>query len=401
MIMKRKKTIDSLYYITHINNVPSILKRGILSHALIEKENIQPTPVYDQQIVTNRSHKLTPDGKSLWEYANFYFQPRNPMLYRVINENKDYGIVVLSIQPGILGRQGAFITTGNAASNISQILPATSYKEKEIISEIIKGIDIEWWKDEDGTKRKIMAECLVPNTVTPDLIQAIYVPTENTAKKLEEVIQNSEYKNLVKPPVSIEPNIFFLPSNRIALTNTVSLVEGDMFFSRMQTLTISVNCVGVMGKGLASTAKYRFPDMYVHYEDLCKKKILQMGKPKLHKRESSIFNQLAEETTSLPYENGETWFLLFPTKQHWKNNADIQGIEEGLKWIRDNYKQQGIKSLAMPALGCGLGNLQWQDVGPLMCKFLKELNIQVCIYLPTDGKIADEFLTKEFLLSLK
>ncbi|MDM3856707.1 MAG: macro domain-containing protein [Aphanizomenon gracile PMC649.10] len=105
--------------------------------------------------------------------------------------------------------------------------------------------------------------------------------------------------------------------------------------------------------------------------------------------------------TSLPYENGETWFLLFPTKQHWKNNADIQGIEEGLKWIRDNYKQQGIKSLAMPALGCGLGNLQWQDVGPLMCKFLKELDIQVCIYLPTDGKIADEFLTKEFLLSLK
>jgi hypothetical protein len=64
-----------------------------------------------------------------------------------------------------------------------------------------------------------------------------------------------------------------------------------------------------------------------------KKKILQMGKPKLHKRESSIFNQLAEETTSLPYENGETWFLLFPTKQHWKNNADIQGIEEGLNAV--------------------------------------------------------------------
>ena len=55
-----------------------------------------------------------------------------------------------------------------------------------------------------------------------------------------------------------------------------------------------------------------------------------------------------------------------------------------LKWIQDNYKQQGIKSLAMSALGCGLGNLQWQDVGPLMCKFLKELDIQVCIYLTTD-----------------
>ncbi|MBD2137201.1 DUF4433 domain-containing protein [Anabaena sp. FACHB-1237] len=400
MTTKRKKTIDSLYYITHIHNVPSILKRGILCHGVIDRENIKPVPIYDKQIVKNRSDRLTPDGKSLWEYANFYFQPRNPMLYRVMNENKDNGIVVLSIKPSILNSQGAFITTGNAASSTSHILPASRYKEREIITEIIKGIDIEWWKEEDGTKRKIMAECLVPNKVTPDLIQAIYVPTENIAKKLEELIEKSESKNLVKPPISIEPDIFFLPVRRIALTNTVSLVEGDMFFSRMQTLTISVNCVGVMGKGLASTAKYRFPDMYVHYEDLCKKKILQMGKPQLHKRESSIFNQLAEDTTSLPYENGETWFLLFPTKQHWKNHADIQGIETGLKWIQDNYKQQGIKSLAMPALGCGLGNLQWQDVGPLMCKFLKDLDIRVCIYLPTDGKIADEFLTREFLLSL-
>lgn len=397
--MKRKKTIDSLYYITHINNIPSILKRGVLSHTIVDRENIQRTLVYDKQIVVNRSSKSTPDGKSLWEYANFYFQPRNPMLYRVINENKDNGIVVLSIQPSILTRKGAFITTGNAASGMSEILPATRFTEREVIAEIIKGIDIEWWKEEDGTKRKIMAECLVPNTVTPDLIQAIYVPTENCAKKLEEIIQNSEYKNLPTPPVSIEPTMFFLPSNRIALTNTVSLIEGDMFFSKMQTLTISVNCVGVMGKGLASTAKYRFPDMYVHYEDLCKKRILQMGKPKLHKRESSIFNQLAEETTSLPYENGETWFLLFPTKQHWKNNADINGIEEGLKWIQDNYKKEGIKSLAMPALGCGLGNLEWHEVGPLMCKYLKHLDIHISIYLPTDGKVAEEFLTKEFLLS--
>jgi hypothetical protein len=70
-----------------------------------------------------------------------------------------------------------------------------------------------------------------------------------------------------------------------------------------------------------------------------------------------------------------------------------------LKWIQDNYKQQGIKSLAMPALGCGLGNLQWQDVGPLMCKFLKELDIQVCIYLPTDGKHLIIHVQYTFLLN--
>ncbi|MCX7597183.1 MAG: DarT ssDNA thymidine ADP-ribosyltransferase family protein [Fischerella sp.] len=308
-------------------------------------------------------------------------------------------MVVLSIQPSILNSKGAFITNGNAASPISEFFPTSQLQD--ILPKIIEGIDIEWWKEEDGTKRKIMAECLVPKSVSPDLIQTIYVPTENVAKKLEKLIEGSDFKSLPRLTISIEPNMFFLPYKTIPLTKTFSLVEGDMFFSRMQTLTISVNCVGVMGKGLASTAKYRFPDMYVYYEDLCKKKILQMGKPKLYKREYSIFNQLAEETISLQYRNGETWFLLFPTKTHWKNNADRDGIEKGLQWLQENYKQEGIKSLAMPALGCGLGNLEWHDIGPLMCKYLKNMDIDVSIYLPTDRKVADEFLTKEFLFSSK
>ncbi|MBD2441414.1 hypothetical protein [Nostoc sp. FACHB-110] len=53
----------------------------------------------------------------------------------------------------------------------------------------------------------------------------------------------------------------------------------------------------------------------------------------------------------------------------------------------------------MPALGCGLGSLNWEDVGPLMCKYLKNLDIHVSIYLPTDRKVNKEFLKKEFLLS--
>lgn len=78
--MKRKKTIDSFYYITHSNNIESILKRGILSHTNVEKKIGQSTAIYDNQIVLNRKNKVTPDGKSLWDFANFYFQPRNPML---------------------------------------------------------------------------------------------------------------------------------------------------------------------------------------------------------------------------------------------------------------------------------------------------------------------------------
>jgi O-acetyl-ADP-ribose deacetylase (regulator of RNase III) len=90
---------------------------------------------------------------------------------------------------------------------------------------------------------------------------------------------------------------------------------------------------------------------------------------------------------------------LFPTKRHWRERADIVGIEEGLKWLLNNYKREGIKSLAVPALGCGLGRLEWRDVGPLMCRYLKTLDITVAIYLPTEKKVSSEFISRDFLLS--
>jgi O-acetyl-ADP-ribose deacetylase (regulator of RNase III) len=192
--------------------------------------------------------------------------------------------------------------------------------------------------------------------------------------------------------------MFFQPIRRIRIANNLSLVEGDLFFSQLQTLTISVNTVGVMGKGLASRAKYQFPDVYVVYQDVCRSKQLQMGKPHIYKRESFVDTELASDSTWLPNPNSNKWFLLFPTKNHWKENSDIDGIERGLIWLRENYRQEGIHSLAIPALGCGLGGLDWRDVGPLMCRYLADLDISVGVYLPREQAIIQEFLTKEFLL---
>ena len=195
-----------------------------------------------------------------------------------------------------------------------------------------------------------------------------------------------------------EPELFFLPSRKISLTKNLSLVEGDMFFSRMQTLTISVNTVGVMGKGLASRAKYQFPDVYVKYQDLCRRKILQMGKPYLYKRESSLDFILADESERLPNTNLQTWFLLFPTKTDWRKMADFKGIETGLNWLVNNYEKEGIESLEIPALGCGLGWLSWGTVGPMLCRYLQKLNIPVNLHLPLERRIPDEQLSKDFLL---
>ncbi|MFQ5613366.1 MAG: DarT ssDNA thymidine ADP-ribosyltransferase family protein, partial [Anaerolineae bacterium] len=332
----------------------------------------------------------TPDGKSLWNFANLYFQPRNPMLYRVIHEKSKEDIVIIGVRSDILNTQDVFISTGNAASFPSEILSASD--GLKIISRMWKVINSEWWKEEDGSKRKIMAECLIPDVVAPQFIQTVYVSSHSAANKVKTMLKQSSL------PVVPEPHMFFQPRRRISLTNRLSLIEGDMFFSMMHTLAISVNTVGIMGKGLASRAKYQFPDVYVFYQDVCRQRKLKMGKPYLYKREASLDDQLADGPPMLPNANSEKWFLLFPTKKHWRDGSDIKSIEKGLEWVRDNYKTEGVKSLAVPALGCGLGGLEWREVGPIMCAYLSGLEIPVGIYLPREQKLPNELLSKNFLL---
>jgi len=383
--------LRGLYYITHINNLPSILEKGILCHRKIEEERINFTPIYDAEIVASRKEKIVAEGRCLWDFVNLYFQPRNAMLYRVLffsSLNKE-DIVIIGLKGSILENENIFITTGNAASPNTEII--SSINAKKYLKSIREKTDKEWWASADGSKREMMAECLIPEMVAPENISEIYVSND---KALTEVKRISGER----VPIIPEPEMFFLPSRRIYLTETLSLIEGDMFFSRMQTLTISVNTVGVMGKGLASRAKYQFPDVYVKYQDLCKNKILRMGKPYLYKREESLDFILADEAERLTNLNLQTWFLLFPTKTDWRKMADLKGIEEGLEWLVSKYKDEGIKSLAIPALGCGLGWLPWGIVGPILCTYLKQLTIPVSLYLPLERKIPEEQLKPDFLI---
>jgi len=383
-----RRQLNELYYITHIDNVSSILTRGILSHSRIVSEKVPFTPIYNAEIVSSRRNRKTPDGKSLWDYANLYFQPRNAMLYQVICTRDHEEIALIAADRNLTSRPNVFVSTGNAASLTSDIVKPSA----TIINRILKQVDKVYWTDPDGSKRKLMAECLVPDGVPPEHIQRIYVSTHQAMEKLRSEIDRS---NL---PITPEPDWFFQPFRKRDLTDYLSLVEGDMFFSRLQTLTVSVNCVGVMGKGLASRAKWQFPDVYVFYQDLCRKRKLSLGKPYIYKRETSFDLQLADDPNSLPNPNAETWFILFPTKHHWRDQADIRGIEEGLRWIVSGVREMGLKSLALPALGCGLGRLEWKDVGPLMCRYLSKLEFPVWIYLPAEKEIPVQFLTKEYLL---
>jgi len=258
-----------LYYITHIGNIESILKFGILSHNEITKRGISYKHIYNPEIVEARQ-EIEIDGRSLCDFANVYFTPRNAMLFRVIHELELNEIAVLGINPGILERPDIFVSDGNARAVETKILPKS--EAEKMLLQIRKEANKTWWFAADGSKRKLMAECLVPGEIPPSDIISIYVASAEVKDKLQQQLSDCE-------PIIAQPDMFFLSALRNSIPSNISIFEGDMFFSNMQTLTISVNCVGIMGKGLASRAKYQFPDVYVYYQDLCRSRRLKLGLP--------------------------------------------------------------------------------------------------------------------------
>lgn len=161
----------------------------------------------------------------------------------------------------------------------------------------------------------------------------------------------------------------------------VRVLIGDLFESKAQTLVNTVNCVGVMGKGIAQEFKKRFPEMFEMYKHECDAKVLVPGKPSLYK---NLFG---------------SWILNFPTKRHWKSPTLVKDIENGLDYFNDHYKEWGVKAVAFPPLGCGNGGLKWTDVGPLMYEKLKDVDIPVEIYAPYGTP--KEQLSTEFLQDRK
>lgn len=151
----------------------------------------------------------------------------------------------------------------------------------------------------------------------------------------------------------------------------VRTLVGDLFESKAQTLVNTVNCVGVMGKGVALGFKSRFPDMYQDYVRRCKAGEVRLGRPYLYR------------SLVLP------WILNFPTKDHWRSVARLQDIVRGLEYLEQHYKEWGITSLAVPPLGCGEGQLEWRVVGPTLYRYLSRLDIPVELYAP-HGTLKEE-----------
>lgn len=141
------------------------------------------------------------------------------------------------------------------------------------------------------------------------------------------------------------------------------VVSGDIFSSRCQTLTNPVNCAGVMGRGLAEEFKRRYPAMFEDYRGRCVRGEVKIGEPFLWK-------------------SRERWVLNFPTKRHWREPSETEFIADGLAYAAEKAEEWGMVSLAVPALGCGLGGLEWEEVRKIMLEHLPPPGTDVEIFAP-------------------
>jgi O-acetyl-ADP-ribose deacetylase (regulator of RNase III)/uncharacterized protein YwgA len=160
---------------------------------------------------------------------------------------------------------------------------------------------------------------------------------------------------------------------------------GDLFESRAQTLVNTVNCVGVMGKGVAEQFKRRFPNMFDDYKSRADRKAVRLGEPYLYRGSPAI------------------QIVNFPTKDHWRSPSRLADIERGLDYFAAHTAEWGVTSLALPPLGCGNGGLEWSEVGPLIYRKLHNLPIDIEVFAPygtPKQQLTEEFLSAPSQMSL-
>ena len=152
---------------------------------------------------------------------------------------------------------------------------------------------------------------------------------------------------------------------------SITFKAGDLFLDDSEALVNTVNCVGVMGKGVALEFKRRWPENYKAYKKACEAKEMRPGR------------MMVFELSNLFGESGTKFIVNFPTKDHWRAKSKLEYISTGLDALVLDIKKYKIKSMALPPLGCGNGGLDWSVVRPLVVERLSELeDVNISIYGP-------------------
>lgn len=159
----------------------------------------------------------------------------------------------------------------------------------------------------------------------------------------------------------------------------ITQATGNLLEAPAEALVNTVNTVGVMGKGVALQFKRAFPENFAAYEKACKAGEVQPGRMFIFKTHALC---------------GPRYIINFPTKRHWRGPSRMEDIEAGLRALVTEVRRLGIRSIAMPPLGCGNGGLDWTEVRPRIEQAFAELpEVQALLFAPSGapspGKMAN------------
>lgn len=143
----------------------------------------------------------------------------------------------------------------------------------------------------------------------------------------------------------------------------IKYTNGDILKSKAKVLVNPVNCVGVMGAGLAAQFKGKMPAMFKEYEKACADGEVEIGKCHYW------YNKKTKQ-----------WVCNFPTKEHWLEPSFYTHIVMGLQNLVEFLNENDLKSVAIPRLGCGLGGLEWQHVNKMICDYFKNYSGECLIF---------------------
>lgn len=385
------------------------MRHGILCHNKIKELNLTHADLSDPDVQQRRRFNqdfknICEKDKSLHDYTNLYWTAKNAMMAKLICNQQANKIVILKINANrLLKSKGWIISDGNAAANMTKFYrkedPEISLRFSEVRQTTFKLTS----ENAGENKRRMCAEFLFPEVVNADFIDQIASPTSIVDEKVKDILSKIN-KFKIR---TVEPNLFFrfnkVGSGVRMRFGNVSLYRGDSFSSDADAIVISTNTVGVMadprkvleGKGgLAGTYRLKCPFGYLHFRKLCKDGIIRIGQPAV-----VDFHEVTGVTDILSIENNDLYqryHIYFPTKikPSYQEKSDLQSIKDGLIYLRKDLEKLEIKKISMPALGCGLGGLDFiKDVLPVIIfqgnKFINKngAEIEIDLFMPQNEKL--------------
>lgn len=160
----------------------------------------------------------------------------------------------------------------------------------------------------------------------------------------------------------------------VEVRTLLDLRRGDILNADVEALVNTVNCVGVMGRGIALQFRKAFPENFKAYESACKRGEIKPG---------AMFVFETGQLTNPRY------IINFPTKRHWRGKSRLQDIEIGLQALVREIERLGVSSIAIPPLGCGLGGLRWSEVRPRIERALEAVpDVRAILFEPAGAPAA-------------